>query len=103
SVFSGFVFSEAVMVRPIGFGLAFGVLVDAFVVRMLVVPGLLHLVGSAAWWLPRWAQRIMPDIDIEGAALERRHGAGGSGSVKGSDGTAEPTDQPSENVPVQRS
>jgi RND superfamily putative drug exporter len=73
SVFGGFVFSELSMVRPLGFGLAFGVLFDAFVVRMLLVPGLMHLFGRAAWWLPRWLDRIVPDVDVEGAALERSH------------------------------
>jgi len=61
------------MIRPIGFALAFGVLVDAFVVRMLVVPALMHLLGDAAWWLPRWLDRILPNVDVEGSALERQH------------------------------
>ncbi|MCK9794033.1 MMPL family transporter [Isoptericola sp. 4D.3] len=73
SVFGGFVFSESAMIRPIGFALAFGVLVDAFVVRMLVVPALMHLLGDAAWWLPRWLDRLLPNVDVEGSALERRH------------------------------
>jgi RND superfamily putative drug exporter len=73
SVFGGFIFAESTMIRPIGFALAFGVLVDAFVVRMLVVPALMHLVGNGAWWLPRWLDRLLPDVDVEGAALERRH------------------------------
>ena len=61
------------MIRSIGFGLAFGVLLDAFVVRMLLVPALMHLAGRSAWWLPRWLDRIMPNVDLEGASLERRH------------------------------
>jgi len=73
SVFGGFIFAESTMIRPIGFALAFGVLVDAFAVRMLVVPALMHLVGNGAWWLPRWLDRLLPDVDVEGAALERRH------------------------------
>ncbi|MBD8079596.1 MMPL family transporter [Cellulosimicrobium arenosum] len=73
SVFGGFIFAEDAMIRPIGFALAFGVLVDAFVVRMLVVPALMHLLGGAAWWLPKWLDRILPDVDVEGSALERRH------------------------------
>ncbi len=73
SVFGGFIFAESTMIRPIGFALAFGVLVDAFVVRMLVVPSLLHLAGDHAWWLPRWLDRLLPDVDVEGAKLERRH------------------------------
>ncbi|CAM3281176.1 MMPL family transporter [Occultella aeris] len=74
SVFGGFVFSHSAMIRPIGFALAFGVLVDAFVVRMLIIPALMHLAGDKAWWLPRWLERILPDVDVEGAKLERRHG-----------------------------
>ncbi|GGC18136.1 membrane protein [Cellulomonas carbonis] len=73
SVFGGFVFAESAMIRPIGFSLAFGVLVDAFVVRMLLVPALMHLAGDRAWWLPRWLDRLLPDVDVEGSALERRH------------------------------
>ena len=73
SVFGGFVFSETTIIRPLGFGLAFGVLLDAFVVRMLIVPAVMHLAGDTAWWLPRWLDRLLPNVDIEGAALERRH------------------------------
>jgi RND superfamily putative drug exporter len=73
AVFGGFVFSHSAMIRPIGFALAFGVLVDAFVVRMLLVPALMHLAGDRAWWLPRWLDRLLPDVDVEGSALERRH------------------------------
>ncbi|QTX06004.1 MMPL family transporter [Agromyces archimandritae] len=75
SVFGGFVFAESTMIRSIGFGLAFGVLVDAFVVRMLLMPALMHLLGRSAWWIPKWLDRILPDVDVEGAALERRHHA----------------------------
>jgi putative drug exporter of the RND superfamily len=58
-------------IRPIAFGLAAGVLIDAFVVRMALVPAVLFLFGRAAWWLPRWLERIIPRVDIEGAALDR--------------------------------
>ncbi len=73
SVFSGFVFSESSVIRPIGFGLAFGVLLDAFIVRMLLIPAAMHLLGKSAWWLPKWLDRILPDVDVEGAQLERTH------------------------------
>ncbi|MGV8859299.1 MMPL family transporter [Rhodoglobus sp.] len=73
AVFGGFVFSHLAMVRPIGFGLAIGVLFDAFVVRMLLIPSLMHLLGASAWWLPKWLDRIIPSVDVEGAALERSH------------------------------
>ena len=73
SVFSGFVFSNSATIRPLGFGLAFGVLVDAFIVRMLLIPAVMHLAGDAAWWLPRWLDRLLPNVDVEGAELERTH------------------------------
>ncbi|MFI7583802.1 MMPL family transporter [Kocuria sp. M1N1S27] len=71
SVFTGFVFSHMAMVRPLGFGLAFGVLVDAFVVRMTLIPAAMHLLGDKAWWLPRGLDRLLPDVDVEGDSLRR--------------------------------
>lgn len=73
SVFSGFIFSNSVMIQSIGFGLAIGVLLDAFVVRLLIIPAVMHLLGDAAWWLPKWLDRILPNVDVEGASLERTH------------------------------
>jgi RND superfamily putative drug exporter len=73
SVFAGFIFAESAIIRPLGFGLAFGVLLDAFVVRMLLIPAVMHLAGKWAWWIPRWLDRILPDVDVEGASLERSH------------------------------
>jgi RND superfamily putative drug exporter len=73
SVFGGFVFSDSGMIRSVGFGLAVGVLLDAFVVRLLLMPALMHLLGRSAWWLPRWLDRVLPNVDVEGAALERNH------------------------------
>lgn len=71
SVFSGFIFSHLNMVRPLGFAMAFGVLIDAFVVRMTIVPAVMYLLGEKAWWLPRWLDRILPDVDVEGAKLRK--------------------------------
>lgn len=74
SVFGGFVFSHMAMVRPFGFGLAIGVLFDAFVVRMLLIPAAMHLLGRSAWWIPGWLDRILPNVDVEGSSLERDGG-----------------------------
>jgi RND superfamily putative drug exporter len=49
------------------------VLLDAFVVRLLIMPALMHLLGRSAWWVPRWLDRIIPNVDVEGASLERHH------------------------------
>ncbi|KTS70231.1 RND transporter [Microbacterium testaceum] len=75
AVFSGFITSEAVIIKSFGLGLALGVLLDAFLVRMLLVPAIMHVLGGAAWWLPRWLDRVIPNVDVEGSALERRHPA----------------------------
>jgi RND superfamily putative drug exporter len=71
SVFAGFIFSNSVMIQSIGLGLALGVLLDAFVVRLLIIPAVMHLLGASAWWLPRWLEKILPNVDVEGASLER--------------------------------
>jgi len=73
SVFGGFIFSNSVMIQSIGLGLGLGVLLDAFVVRMLIIPAIMHLLGPAAWWMPKWLDRILPNVDVEGASLQREH------------------------------
>ncbi|MDO4916570.1 MAG: MMPL family transporter [Rothia sp. (in: high G+C Gram-positive bacteria)] len=79
-VFLGFVFSGDPMMASIGFALAMGVIFDAFVVRMTLIPALMYLLGKKAWWLPRWLDKILPDLDVEGTKLERdvEPAAGGS-------------------------
>ncbi|WP_435298770.1 MMPL family transporter [Timonella sp. A28] len=71
SVFAGFVFSHLTMIRPIGFALAVGVLFDAFIVRMTLTPAVMHLLGDKAWYLPRWLDKVLPDVDVEGASLNK--------------------------------
>lgn len=71
AVFVGFVFNADPMIKQIGFALAFGVFVDAFLVRMTMVPAVMSLLGDRAWWLPRRLQRALPDLDIEGEKLNR--------------------------------
>src|SRR5699024_6120558 len=76
SVFAGFIFSDSSMIRPIGFGLTFAVLMDAFLVRLVLIPSLMHLLGKSAWWLPKWISPIVPNVDGEGAPLELIHDPG---------------------------
>ncbi|MFF4245822.1 MMPL family transporter [Streptomyces sp. NPDC001822] len=71
AVFGGFVLMHDPIIKSIGFALAVGVLVDAFVVRMTLVPAVMHLLGRTAWWLPRPVDRILPDLDIEGERLQQ--------------------------------
>ncbi|GAA2506857.1 MMPL family transporter [Winogradskya humida] len=69
AVFGGFVLIEDPAIKTIGFGLALGVLMDAFLVRMTLVPAVLTLLGHRAWAFPRWLDRITPRVDIEGEGL----------------------------------
>ncbi|GIJ45591.1 membrane protein [Virgisporangium aliadipatigenens] len=71
SVFAGFVLSPESIIKTIGFGLGVAVLFDAVVVRMILVPAVMTLLGNAAWWLPAWLDRILPDVDVEGEKLLR--------------------------------
>jgi putative drug exporter of the RND superfamily len=66
AVFLAFVAHPEPVTKMVGLGLAVAVLVDATVVRMLLVPSLMVLMGRANWWLPRWLDRILPRIHIEG-------------------------------------
>ncbi|MFI6875819.1 MMPL family transporter [Streptomyces sp. NPDC050400] len=72
SVFSGFVVEVNDLVKMMGFGLASAVLFDAFVVRMVIVPAVHSLLGDAAWWLPKWLDRLLPNVDVEGEKLQQR-------------------------------
>nr|WP_206326688.1 MMPL family transporter [Streptomyces sp. S3(2020)] len=72
AVFASFVTETDSMIKMIGFGLAAAVLLDAFVVRMAIVPAVLALLGDRAWWLPGWLDRLLPRVDVEGEALTGR-------------------------------
>ncbi len=76
AVFSGFIGSSEQMIKMIGFGLAIAVFFDAFVVRMAIVPAVLALLGHKAWWLPRWLDRVLPNVDVEGEKLRKQLGSG---------------------------
>ncbi|MGW7499428.1 MMPL family transporter [Streptomyces luteogriseus] len=67
SVFAAFIVSDNIVVKMLGLGLAVSVLIDATVVRLLMVPAVMTLLGRHAWWMPRWLDRVMPHIDAEGA------------------------------------
>lgn len=101
AVFAAFVPEGDSSIKPIALGLAVGIAVDAFLVRMTLVPAVMALLGDKAWWMPRWLERILPHFDIEGEAVERELALAGwpeSGttaavvgeavSVRADDGTA---------------
>jgi putative drug exporter of the RND superfamily len=67
-VFGSFILEQERTVKLMGVGLATAILLDATIVRMLLVPATMELLGDRNWWLPRWLGRIVPDIDVEGHA-----------------------------------
>lgn len=68
-VFAGFVFAGDSMIKSMGLAMTFGVLFDAFIVRMTIIPSVMKLMGHAAWYLPKWLDKIIPNVDIEGHKL----------------------------------
>lgn len=72
AVFAGFVGNHDTTIQSIGFALAVGIFVDAFIVRMVIVPIVMSYLGKAAWWMPKWLDKILPKISVEGAVEERR-------------------------------
>ncbi|MGM0362222.1 MMPL family transporter [Streptomyces griseoaurantiacus] len=89
AVFSGFIGSSESMVKMIGFGLAIAVAFDAFVVRMTLVPAVLALLGDKAWWVPKWLDRALPNVDVEGEGLRTAEEDGAPDPDAGPDGRRE--------------
>lgn len=76
-VFGSFVTGDSRTIKLLGLGMAAAVLLDAFIIRMLVVPALMHRIGPAMWWLPRWLGQALPNVSVEGRddqrAVQQRH------------------------------
>ncbi|MBB6634479.1 MMPL family transporter [Cohnella thailandensis] len=70
-VFGSFIFVDDPMIKVMGFSLTAGVLIDAFLVRMTLVPAIMALLGRSAWYLPKWLGRILPNVDIEGDSIRK--------------------------------
>ncbi|MEV6320435.1 MMPL family transporter [Nocardia sp. NPDC051787] len=83
AVFVAFTWVDNPIVKPLAFTLAVGVVLDAFVVRLTLVPAVMALVGSRMWFHPRWFGRYVPDLDIEGAELEHEFAKSTVGSATG--------------------
>jgi RND superfamily putative drug exporter len=66
-VFASFVLSGNAIVKQFGIGLAVAIAIDATIVRCLVVPAIMTLLGESCWWLPRWLDRMLPRISVEGS------------------------------------
>jgi RND superfamily putative drug exporter len=66
-VFGSFALGDSVIIKQFGIGLAGSVLIDAFIIRTVLVPALMHIFGKANWWLPPPLDRIVPRLNVEGA------------------------------------
>ncbi|MBQ7806269.1 MMPL family transporter, partial [Rhodococcus sp. (in: high G+C Gram-positive bacteria)] len=71
SVFGAFMLSSETTSKMMGFGLAAAVFFDAFIIRMIVIPAVMSILGDSAWKLPAWLDKILPNVDIEGEAIRR--------------------------------
>lgn len=71
SVFAAFMLQDDPIVKSMGFALAAAIIFDAFIVRMVLIPALMYLLGDKAWWLPRWLDRLLPNVDVEGDSLQK--------------------------------
>ena len=69
AVFASFIFSGETTIKSMGLAMAFGVLFDAFVIRMTLIPALMILLKKASWYFPKWLDRIIPNVDVEGESL----------------------------------
>jgi len=71
AVFGAFILASDITTKLFGLGLALAVILDVTLVRMVLVPAAMSLLGERAWWLPSWLQRRLPEVDLEGAATRR--------------------------------
>lgn len=69
AVFASFILAEDPIIKSMGLALSFGILVDAFIVRMTLVPAIMTIFGKSSWYLPKWLDRILPNIDVEGESV----------------------------------
>ena len=97
-VFGSFMFGGARELAEFGFGLAFSVLVDALLIRSLLVPALMHIIGPVNWVLPRWLDRILPRLAVE-AAEPAIAGSATSGPAAGALASGTVPDGPGHTVP----
>jgi RND superfamily putative drug exporter len=68
--FLAFVLGDNIIIKLFGIGFASAIFIDATLIRLVIVPSTMELLGDANWWLPRWLDRILPHLDVEGPALE---------------------------------
>lgn len=84
-VFGGFIITPDPIIQQLGFGLAVAILIDVLVVRMLLSPAIVMLLGEKAWWLPRWLDRILPSIHLEGEETDDDEAVGTPAPARATD------------------
>jgi RND superfamily putative drug exporter len=100
-VFGSFIFEDDRIVKLFGVGLAMAVLLDATLVRMLLVPATMELLGERNWWLPGWLDRLLPDLNVEGGEVATSLPAPGTGSAPDVEPQGSPPAEPATTpVPV---
>ncbi|QRY84302.1 tRNA-guanine transglycosylase [Tsukamurella tyrosinosolvens] len=72
SVFAGFTLSSMTFLKLMGFSMAAAIVFDAFLVRMIIMPTAMAVLGERAWWIPRWLDKVLPRIDVEGDGLREK-------------------------------
>lgn len=100
AVFVAFINQPLPFIQIFGFALAVSVLFDAFFIRMALVPATMFLMGRATWWIPKWLDKILPHLDVEGAGLEQE--MQGSGSTRADARDRPGGDAPTQEMPVVR-
>ena len=91
-VFGSFVLEDGRIIKLFGTGLATAVVLDATLVRMLLVPATMELLGARNWWLPRWLDRLIPDVQVEGHLAEELDAA--AAATDGDGGDIDPDERP---------
>jgi putative drug exporter of the RND superfamily len=66
-VFASFVLGGSIIIKQFGIGLAGAIIIDAFIIRTVLVPALMHIMGRSNWWLPGWLDRVLPRLNVEAA------------------------------------
>jgi putative drug exporter of the RND superfamily len=92
TVFLGFVTDPDVVVKTIGFGLAVAILIDVLIVRMVVAPAVMTLLGDRAWTLPAWLDRVLPRISLEGELRDEERAARSAGRERRGTATGRPAE-----------